>query len=223
MTAWAKVDQAMAMIDAGDLPSARRALAAAEAVFLATIGRDHPDFPTVTYGYAMLALVDGQVAAAADAFLEAERQWVAALGPAHYWTLYTGSFRARALAEAGRIDEAMAVLRQHRAHADAVLAGRPAKASGFHEIWSAVYLRAGQWAEVEAAANAILAAPPRELPAAHPRRAYARCLLGLAALAAGDRPAAAAHHAVCEPLIAQLPPTDAQRRVAEDLSRRMAG
>lgn len=143
LTAWALADYGDFLADIGHDDQARSVLLESERIFAKTVGADHVDRYAPIYSLGMVDLHEKQWSAAISKFESIYDVYKDQLGEAHFWTLYTASQLAYALAGQGRQKEAVAILGKTRKLAEPLLYGKHEKAAYFEMVWAETEMLAG--------------------------------------------------------------------------------
>lgn len=187
LTAWAHADYGDFLVTTGDYSKAERHLAAAQQVFDATLGPDHPEALSPGYSRAVGALWRRDWASARSILRPLLARYREALGSDHFWTLYVMSELALAEAHMGEAGGADALLREARQTGARVLYGREGKAAHFHMRWSRALAALGKADEAEDERRRALEAMDHSgFRPDHPWRARLHCLAARIAQVRGD-------------------------------------
>lgn len=190
LTAWAHADYGDFLVAAGDFAKAEQHLAAAQKIFDATLGPDHPESLSPAYSRAVAALWRREWADARAILRPLLARYREALGSDHFWTLYVMSELALAEAHMGETRESEALLREARQTGARVLYGREGKAAAFHMRWSRALIALGKADEADDERRRALEAMDRaDFMPDHPWRARLHCLSARIALVRGDEAA----------------------------------
>ena len=187
------------------------------------VAAEHPEAFVVAYKRGQVAVGRGQDEAAVAHFAAAYSGWSEALGRDHPLTLSAGSLLAYAQARAGRGGEATTVLARQQLGGARATPGQPILAAELHEIWAHTLLLLRRPDDAEAELRAFDSAANGLLPAAHPRRAAARCLESWVDSQRGNAISAGEALAACRIGLARLPPDHHRRRALADAERAIDG
>ncbi|MBH1944879.1 tetratricopeptide repeat protein [Erythrobacter sp. YJ-T3-07] len=191
LTGWAHADYGDFLVSMGEYARAERHLGAAQKIFDAALGPDHPEAQSPAYSRAIAASSRGDGAAALAILRPQLARYRETLGSDHFWTLYVMSELALAEAQAGDPARAEGLLREARQTGARVLYGREGKAVHFHMRWARALAALGKADEAEDERRRAREAMDHAgfIPD-HPWRARLHCLSGQIALARGDSGAA---------------------------------
>lgn len=211
LTAWAHADYGDFLVATGDFAKAERHLAAAQKIFDAALGPDHPESLSPAYSRAIAALWRREWAEARAILHPLLARYRETLGSDHFWTLYVMSELALAEAHMGQTGDAEALLREARQTGARVLYGREGKAAHFHMRWARALIALGKADEAEDERRRALEAMDRAgfFPD-HPWRARLHCLSARIALVRGNEAAVLQAGRACLSALGaadRLPPT----------------
>lgn len=211
LTAWAHADYGDFLVAAGDFAKAEQHLAAAQKVFDAALGPDHPESLSPAYSRAVAALWRRDWTGARSILHPLLARYRETLGSDHFWTLYVMSELALAEAQIGESGDAEALLREARQTGARVLYGREGKAAHFHMRWARALIALGKADEAEDERRRALEAMDRAgfMPD-HPWRARLHCLSARIALVRGEEAAVLPAGRACLSALGaadRLPPT----------------
>jgi len=187
LTAWAHADYGDFLVVTGNFAKAEQHLAAAQKIFDATLGPDHPESLSPAYSRAIADLWRRDWASAQATLRPLLSRYREVLGSDHFWTLYVMSELALAEAHMGEAKEAEALLREARQIGARVLYGREGKAAHFHMRWARALAALGKADEAEDERRRALEAMDRTgFKPDHPWRAHLQCLAARIAQVRGD-------------------------------------
>lgn len=182
LTAWAHADYGDFLVSVGDYKQAGPHLDAADRIFAATLGADHPESLSPAYSRALAHIWLGEAEEARAILAPMLARYRETLGADHYWTLYTMSELALAEAMRGQSGAADSLLREARQTGARVLYGRDAKAAHFHLRWARALAVLGRGEEAtDESRRAEEAMDRARFAPDHPWRARLYCVAALTA------------------------------------------
>ncbi|MCT2398662.1 tetratricopeptide repeat protein [Novosphingobium mangrovi (ex Huang et al. 2023)] len=176
LTAWALADYGDFLVDRGDFARAEANLLKARAIFVETLGKDHPESLSPQYSLGVLRLWEGRPADARTLLVPVLKHYRKELGSDHFWTLYAMTELALADAQLGDRTEAARLLDEARQIGIRTLYGLDAKASHFHLRWARTFLALGEADPAEQEIQAARDTISRSFAPAHPWQARVHCL-----------------------------------------------
>ncbi|WP_067733843.1 tetratricopeptide repeat protein [Novosphingobium naphthalenivorans] len=176
LTAWALADYGDFLVDAGDFARAEAMLLKARAIFVDTLGKDHPEALSPQYSLGVLRIWQGRPAEARDLLVPVLKHYREELGSDHFWTLYAMTELALADAQMGNRTEAAALLEEARQTGARTLYGLDAKASYFHMRWARTLLALGEADLAEEEIGLARDTISHSFAPTHPWQARVHCL-----------------------------------------------
>ncbi|MEL7739741.1 tetratricopeptide repeat protein [Citromicrobium bathyomarinum] len=177
LTAWAHADYGDFLVTVGRFRDAEKQLAAAERIYDARLGPDHPESMSPRYSRAISLLWQAEPERALQILRPMLARYRETLGSDHFWTLYVITEVALAEAQLGNADTAVSLLREARLTGARILYGRDGKAAQFHMRWARAFAELGRLEEAQDEARRALAAiDAAGFAPTHPWRARLACI-----------------------------------------------